>query len=272
MTRNTRAPMTRLAACLVGALIMSFPLDAETVAKAASTDTAAEPSDAQLAATRCAIGEEKVVPGDYYYCLGQQTYGEQHYGYAKKFFTTAASWASKPAQYVLAVMALDGDHQPVNRPLALAWLALASERPGSRFRHAYDQLNAVATKAEEKSAAEWLTKLRPTYADATAAVRAEERYAQGMATIRRIQATAGTYCMDGTADLADSSDTQPDPTRCPPVQHVVNALNETAANLFDGWLGHVSVGPLQAVHAAAGAGKNAKQDGQVEASKSASGT
>ena len=258
MNHQTRARMTLLTACLVGALAISFSLPAKTLAKASSTDTATEPSGAQLAATQCAIGEEKIVPGDYYYCLGRQTYGEQRYGYAKKFFTTAASWASKPAQYVLAVMALDGDHQPVNRPLALAWLALASERPGSRFRHAYDQLNAIATQAEEKAAAQCLAKLRPIYADATAAVRAKERYDQGMVRLRLLQATADTYCMDGTVDLADSSNAQPDPSQCPPVQSVVNALNETAANLFDGWLGHVSVGPLQTVHVAPGAVKRAK--------------
>lgn len=237
-----------LMACFAWVLAGSFGAAAQTEVPTAPAAAATVPDNAELAATQCAIGEERILPGDYYYCLGQQSYGEQRYGYAKKFFTTAASWASKPAQYVLAVMALDGDHQPMNRPLALAWLALASERPESRFKQAYSRLNAQASVADRKAAEQWLIKLRPVYADATAAVRAERRYAQGMATINHLNATGGNYCMEGTIDLADASIGQPDPSQCPPIQKVVTAIDQTAARLFDGWSGHVSVGPLQQVN------------------------
>lgn len=260
MNGHLRQPgrSTLRAACIVFMLAAPLAAGAQTVAPPASAASATAPSNAELAATQCAIGEERVLPGDYYYCLGQQNYGEQHYGYAKKFFTTAASWASKPAQYVLAIMALDGDHQPVNRPLALAWLALASERPESRFRPAYDAFNARVTADERQAAAQWLARLRPTYADATAAVRAEKRYAQGMATINRISATGGNYCMEGSTDLADAPSGQPDPSQCPPIQKTVSAIDQTAAELFDGWSGHVSIGPLQQVDAPATAAHGTK--------------
>ncbi len=113
-------------------------------APASSTDYV--PSDADLAKANCIIGEERFLPGDYYYCLGGLTYGQHNYGESTRFFTTAASWASKPAQYVLGVMALNGDHQPKNRALALAWFALASERPDSRFKAPYDEVYKASTR------------------------------------------------------------------------------------------------------------------------------
>lgn len=87
---------------------------------AQAAPTVLTPTDAQLAGSRCVSGLEKFLPADYYYCLAAQTYGEHNDAQAQRFSHTAASWASKPAQYVLGVMALNGDHQPINRPLALA--------------------------------------------------------------------------------------------------------------------------------------------------------
>jgi hypothetical protein len=133
-------------------------------------------TDKQMAETRCIIGLEKFLPADYYYCLASQSYGEKNYGEAQKFFHTAASWASKPAQYILGVMALNGDHQPVNRPLALAWMALAAERHTERFSQAYMTLRKHMSPQEIDASDRLLQGLRPTYADATAATRAEARY------------------------------------------------------------------------------------------------
>lgn len=209
----------------------------------ANVDADATPSDADLAGTNCAIGEERFLPGDYYYCLGTQTYGQHRYAYAKKFFTTAASWASKPAQYVLGIMALNGDHQPVSRPLALAWLALASERPNSDFKSAYDSAYGSATAAERQAAEQLLANMRPIYADNTAAVRAEQRYAQGMAMLTRMNNIGGSkYCMEGVSSLATPVT---DPAMCQPVQAVVQVVDHAAVKVFEGWSGHVSVGPVQ---------------------------
>ncbi len=107
--------------CAVAALA-PLPLAAQTASTPLEQDGDAVPSDADLANTSCTSGEERFLPGDYYYCLGTQSYGAHRYQKAQKFFTTAASWASKPAQYVLGIMALNGDQQPVNRPLGLGML------------------------------------------------------------------------------------------------------------------------------------------------------
>ncbi|HEY0198198.1 MAG TPA: hypothetical protein VGC19_06600 [Rhodanobacter sp.] len=222
-----------------------FAFAATAMDAPAASATVSPPSDADLANTPCAIGEERFLPADYYYCLGTQTYGEQRYGYAKKFFDTAAGWGSKPAQYVLGIMALDGDHQPVNRPLALAWMALASERPNSSFKGAYDAAFAGASAAERKTAERLLATMRPVYADATAAVRAEKRYAQGMAALSHMDAGESNHCIEGMASLDQPGVS--DPSTCPPIHAVVKHIDHVAESVFDGWSGHVNVGPLQQV-------------------------
>ncbi|HEY1588731.1 MAG TPA: hypothetical protein VGG00_03275 [Rhodanobacter sp.] len=242
--------LSALLICVVG-----MPLAAGAATAPASQAGNKAPGDADLANTSCAIGEEKFLPADYYYCLATQSYGEQHFDRAKKFFTTAASWASKPAQFVLGIMALNGDHQPVNRPLALAWLTLAAERPQSTFEAAYTSAHASATPAERQAAEKLLADMRPTYADATAAVRAEKRYAQGMAMLERVSSGNGHYCMEGITTPADPS-VADDPAQCPPIPAMAKALDQAAAKVFDGWAGHVTVGPLQQVGAPATAPHN----------------
>lgn len=229
------------AVALATVMILVAPLaSAQTSSAAADADT--PPTDADLANTRCVTGEEKFLPGDYFYCLGSQTYGLGRYDNSQRFFKTAASWASKPAQYVLGVMALNGDHQPVNRPLALAWLTLASERANSDYQQARDTAWKNATAAERKAAEHELAALRPIYGDATAAPRAERRYADGMTMLNRLSNQGAKYCMAG---MNDPSKPPADPTSCPPVQMVMKTVDAAAVNVFDGWAGHVTVGSLQ---------------------------
>lgn len=207
------------------------------------------PTDEQLASTRCIIGLEKFLPADYYYCLASQSYGEKNYGEAQKFFHTAAAWASKPAQYVLGVMALDGDHQPVDRPLALAWMALAAERHTERFSQAYAALRAHLSAQDRATSDKLLQGLRPTYADATAAVRAETRYHDGMHLLQG-KGLGSSYCMQGmfdTADLAGSTIGPDQAMRCPPTTVVAEQVDKKAADVFEDWHGHVTVEPLQPV-------------------------
>lgn len=235
-------------------MALSAPcLLAQSANQATDAATDAPPTDADLAGTRCVSGEEKFLPGDYYYCLGTQTFGLGKYDSSQRFFKTAASWASKPAQYVLGVMALNGDHQPVNRPLALAWFALASERPNSQFKEAHDTAWKNASDAERKEAEKLLASLRQTYGDDVAAPRAQRRYADGMAMLSRLANRGAKYCMAG---MTDPSRPAVDPASCPPVQQVAKMIDTVAVNVFDGWMGHVQVGPLQQVPApAASTGK-----------------
>jgi len=232
------------------ALITGLLLTLSLVDTTRAQDVAAPPpTDEQLADARCIIGLEKFLPADYYYCLASQSYGEKNYGEAQKFFHTAASWASKPAQYVLGVMALNGDHQPVNRPLALAWLALAAERHTERFNQAYVELREHLSPRERAESEELLRNLQPTYADATAATRAEARYRDGMQMLRS-KGIGSSYCMQGMFDAAQLAGSTIGPDQamaCPQTTTLAVQIDKKAADVFEDWHGHVTVEPLQPV-------------------------
>lgn len=212
-------------------------------APAASIEAA--PSDADLAKTVCVPSEERILPGDFFYCIAERSYGHGNVAESQRFFKEAASWASKPAQYVLGVMALNGDHEPADRPLGIAWLALASERPNSSFREVYETAWRSATPDERERAQSLLKAMRPTYGDIAAAPRAERRYADGMARFNRAAARGdGISCMAGDQNLgADPNDN----AHCMSSQKMAMALDKAAANVFDGWTGHVTIGDLSTV-------------------------
>jgi hypothetical protein len=223
---------------------------AAAMAQDASPSSTA-PSDTQLASASCIIGEEKFLPADYFYCVASQNYGQHRYRYAQKFFEQAAAWGSKPAQYVLGVMALNGDQQPVDRPLALAWLSLAAERQRADYQQAYQQLYAQTSAGDHQAADALLRSMRPTYGDATAAVRAESRYHDGMKLLARL-GNNSTYCLEGMFDNSALTGGAPggEPltittAQCPSVQAVATMVDKQAASVFDGWQGHVTVGALQ---------------------------
>lgn len=242
IARRRRALLSLGVALSVGAAM------AQEVAPAASLSP---PSDSQLASAGCIIGEEKFLPADYFYCVASQSYGQHRYSYAQKFFRQAAAWGSKPAQYVLGVMALNGDQQPVDRPLALAWLSLAAERQRADYGQAYQQLYAATSADEHRAAEALLDRMRPIYADATAATRAEARYHDGMKLLARL-GNNSAYCLEGMFDAAALAGGPPPgeapvivTPACPSVQAVAATVDKQAASLFDGWQGHVTVGPLQ---------------------------
>ncbi|WP_049623703.1 hypothetical protein [Frateuria defendens] len=227
----------------------------------AATADAAAPSDADLAGKTCSISEERFLPADYYYCLAAQTYGQGRYREAQRFFATAAGWASKPAQYVLGVMALHGDHQPANRPLALAWLALAAERHREDFEAAYRAAYASASPTERAQADTLLGTMRATYGDDVAATRAERRYRDGMAAIEHADRLNSIHCLSGIEtggrSAVNSSNPAASSVACAQVPQLTQVIDRTAAEVFDGWSGHVSVGPLQQAGTAAPAGPQA---------------
>jgi hypothetical protein len=212
-------------------------------AHAATTETT--PSDADLAQTVCVPSEEHILPGDFFYCIAERSYGHGDVAESQRFFKEAASWASKPAQYVLGVMALNGDHQPVNRPLGIAWLALASERPNSSFKEAYEAALQSATPSERERSQSLLKDMLPTYGDTVAAPRAERRYADGMARFNHAAARGdGISCMAGEQNLGADPHKN---AHCMASQKMSMALDKAAANVFDGWSGHVTVGDLSTV-------------------------
>lgn len=216
------------------------------------------PSDAELAATRCIAGLERFLPGDYFYCLASQSYGLHEFDDARRLYRKAARWGSKPAEFVLGIMALYGDHEPVDRPLALAWLSLAAERHTPRFERPYRELESALSPAERQAAAVDLARLGPRYRDAIAMPRAEQRYRDGMRALHEHR-MAQTTCLEGMSDLSDlaggSGDASPAMAQslaahCPSPAALEDAVNQVAGNVFEDWGGHVSIGPLEPMHAA----------------------
>lgn len=192
---------------------------------------------------------EKFLPGTYFYCLASQNYGEHHFGYAQRFFQEAASWGEKPAQYVLAVMALNGDHQPVDRPLAFAWLTLAAERGTKRFQKPHQDLGKSLSPDELAKAGKLLEGMN-RYRDAIAMPRAEKRYADGMASLHGTT----TYCMGGMFDFGALANVDGSPqnmaqiaAHCPQTEQMKEKINEVAVDVFEDWHGHVAVGAPQQV-------------------------
>ena len=53
--------------------------------------------------------------------------------FAIDMYENSASWAYKPAQYNLAVMYMNGEGVPVDKPRAMAWAALAAERSEQEY-------------------------------------------------------------------------------------------------------------------------------------------
>ena len=207
------------------------------------------PTDRMLAESRCVIGLERFLPGDYFFCLASQSYGRHEYRDARKFYLRAARWGSKPAEFVLGTMALYGDHQPVSRPLALAWYQLAAERHTERFEKTYLALRRSMSGSERWAAAAALERLGPAYRDAVAMPRAETRYRDGMHALHA-EGFSDNICLEGTFQA--SGDASPATAaqiagHCPTPVKLERSINEESVAVFEDWGGHVSIGPLQQV-------------------------
>jgi len=145
----------------------------------------------------CPYGLERFLPGDYYYCQGASHFWAGRFGMSRDSFESAARWGSKPAQEMLGLMNFNGDHMPQNRPLGVAWLALAAERHGpeyeGRFVSAYQQL----TPTEHAQADAYWRQLKPVYADAVAAARADHRFTRAYHELEMAVAFGGGAYING---------------------------------------------------------------------------
>jgi hypothetical protein len=121
--------------------------------------------------------EDNARPGEIFFRKGAYAYIKQDYAFAVDMYKVAASWAYKPAEYNLAVMYLKGDGVPINRPLAMAWMALAAERDDQDYVQARELIYADLSKTEFARANEIWRGLKKTYGDQVALSRAKARWA-----------------------------------------------------------------------------------------------
>lgn len=166
-----------------------------------ATDAASSASDAKAQLRKtiqgCAQGLERLLPGDYYFCAAARDMGHGHNSSSRERLRDAAHWASKPAQFALGLMYFNGDEGPSNRPLGLAWLALADERHDPRFEGAFVQAYTQATPAERVQANEYWLTLKEDYSDAVAGQRARRRFNNEMRDIVAASMFGGSVFIDG---------------------------------------------------------------------------
>jgi Sel1 repeat len=117
-------------------------------------------------------------PGEYYFYKGVEAVRKKDYELAVQMYQVSASWAYKMAEYNLGVMYLHGEGVPVDRPRAMAWIALAAERDNDKYVDARERVYAELTPDEFAKANEIWRDLKPTYGDASALRRAKAQWAE----------------------------------------------------------------------------------------------
>lgn len=194
----------------------------------------------------CPGGLERFLPGDYYFCSAARNYWSGNEGVARESLKNAARWASKPAQYALGVMYFNGDHAEKNRPLGLAWLALAAERHDPSYEPTFISAYKQVTPEELAQANAYWKDLKGTYADDAAAPRAERRFDREYQQIAWATNFGGSIFIDGVTVPYGSSGLVEDA----PLQSgfsLGRMLQTQKAMYFYGYASHVFVGDAELV-------------------------
>jgi hypothetical protein len=199
----------------------------------------------------CATGLERLLPGQYYFCAAVRDYGQGHDSRAVERLRDAAYWASKPAQYVLGLMYFNGDGRPANRPLGIAWLALAAERHDPLFESAFSRAY-LGSSAEERAQADvYWRDLRNQYADPVAGRRAHRRYLAEIRMIEAASAVGGSVFIDHLSppngDAAGQFGAGGEPNRVGGGSSfsMNKLLSHAGDDFFRGMAGTVTVGEVQ---------------------------
>ena len=145
----------------------------------------------------CAGGLERFLPGDYYFCSAARSYWSGNLGQARESLKSAAEWASKPAQYALGLMYFNGDRTAKNRPLGLAWLAIAAERHDPSYEPAFISAYGQASPEELAQANAYWKQMKETYADSVAGPRAEKRFDREYQQLEWVSDFGGSIFVDG---------------------------------------------------------------------------
>jgi hypothetical protein len=227
-------------------LSLAAPVFAQTSSPPAITVNGASPAQAmtQGDATQdeppvddkniyCPTALEQILPGDYYACAAHAAYGRENYHKMVELLEESAYWANKDAQYVLGLTYFNGDDTPdvpQNRPLGLAWLALAAERKNKQYVLTYSEASARATPAELREAQVLLGKMKLKYGDSVAATRAIKRFNHNIQDIDDAAREGGTTYLNGYTPFPESAIT------------ISNKLHDEATTDFDSVNGTVVVG------------------------------
>lgn len=134
----------------------------------------------------CAVGTERYLPGDYYFCAANKALQAGHTGKARAMYEESARWGDKRAMFNLGLLLFRGEGFPRQEALGLAWLALAAERSQDHVQR--EALVAAWTSTTPQVQAEanglW-NAMKLEYADQATLARARERYERETRQLRR---------------------------------------------------------------------------------------
>lgn len=186
----------------------------------------------------CLPAIEQFLPGDYYACEARAAYGRNNFRKMIDMLQESAYWANKGAQYALGLAYFNGDMTdvPLNRPLGLAWLALAAERKNQQYQLAYASARAEATPQEYQQASTLWRQMLLKYGDKVAAKRAILRFNQTIADIDEAAREGGIVYLPGYAPYPQSAFV------------VANKLHDQATADFENIGGTVVVGKPEWLH------------------------
>ena len=216
-------------------LALNVPASVPAAFADSPATTASAPAHEKLYWNSCIVGLEYILPGDYYACEARYYFQNGHNLHGASELEEAAYWASKDAQYALGLMYFNGDMKgvPANRPLALAWLALAAERKDAQRQQAYAIARAKSSDAEIQASEALLKKMRLRYGDKVAGARAMRRFNHEIAPLEDAANTGGIVYLRGYSPYPEDANS------------VVTQLHAEADKAFQGLIGTVTVGPLQ---------------------------
>ncbi|HEY4091855.1 MAG TPA: hypothetical protein VGN46_10090 [Luteibacter sp.] len=201
----------------------------------------------------CPISLERMLPGQYYFCAGASQFGQGHGRAARARMEDAARWASKPAQYVLGVMYINGDYGLHDPAMGVAWLALASERHDKAYESTFiAEYSKLSVEQRRQADADWL-ELRADYSDAVAGKRAQRRFDVGMRDIREAEFFGGSIFLDGItppSGFADGSfegggGVVPSRVGTQRAFGLSRSMEKVGQDYFHGMVGTVTVGEVE---------------------------
>jgi hypothetical protein len=220
---------------LLGLNVSAVSLPAFADSAAANSAAPAAPAGQKMYWNSCIEGLEQILPGDFYACRARYYFQEEKTQHGVSELEEAAYWANKDAQYTLGLIYFNGDMEDVavNRPLGLAWLALATERNDFAHQQTYAIARAKSSDGELRAADQLLRKMKLKYGDKVAGVRAMRRFNHEVIPLEDAANAGGIAYIRGYSPFPEEAST------------VVAQLHAEADKAFQGLIGTVTVGPLE---------------------------
>jgi hypothetical protein len=187
----------------------------------------------------CAVGMERVLPGDYYACKAVTELKHKNLSAALTMLHESARWANKNSQRLLGIVYFNGDDAGVakNRPLGLAWLKLASERGDPEINREYTEAKAHSSEEDVAESERLAATMVTEYGDTTAGPRAVNHFNEKVREMTQVDRGHDYVIVYGFGPYGRRADV------------VARQLEVQAKVDFAGLTPTVTVGPLESAPA-----------------------